>query len=247
MRSAPRAHVAPVLLPPPNITRTGAFSYAGRQLRARMILRAWIGPLCFIGVLTGCTEKLSTEGAGLLDAVIFVADDIEDHAKEDSWPEPRRRQVIGRTIEYSRRGSNEGAAFNEDKNKKIRDSSFIRYVERISSPEPCVFVRDSSIEFSKGDSRTDFSAYTLPNRLTAYTLNLAEAYTFELSFESGAVDITAQGPSVACSGWGFCENYWNRGFYAGEDEDRADRKPVGVLRLERAIDLIKKACPGKAS
>ena len=108
-------------------------------------------------------------------------------------------------------------------------------------------MRDSSIEFLKGDSQIDFSAHTLPNRLTAYTLNLAEAYSFELSFEGGAVDITAQGPSVACSAWGSCENYWNRGFYTGEDEDRADRKPVGVLRLERAIALIKKVCPGKAS
>jgi hypothetical protein len=110
-----------------------------------------------------------------------------------------------------------------------------------------VFLRDSSIEFSKGDSETDFSAYTTPNRLTAYTLNLTEAYSFELSFESGAVDITVQGPGVACTGWGFCENYWNRGFYTGEDENRADRKPGEVLRLERAIALIKKACPGKAS
>jgi hypothetical protein len=212
-----------------------------------MMLRAWIGPLCCIAALTGCTEKLSIEGAELLDAVIFVADDIEDHVQEDPWPEPWTRQVVGRTVEYSRRGRNEGAVSNEDDNKKLRDSSFIRYVERISSPEPCVFVRDSSIEFSKGDSQTDFSSYTMPNRPTAYTLNLAEAYSFELSFESGAVDITAQGPGVACSGRGFCENYWNRGFYTGEDEDRADRKPVGVLRLERAITVIKKACPGKAS
>jgi hypothetical protein len=210
------------------------------------MLRRCIGLLCCIGALTGCTEKLSKEGADLLDA-IFVSDDIEDHPKEGTWLEPWTRQVLGWTIEYSRRGRNNIGSSNEDENKNIRDSSFIRYVERISSPEPCVFLRDSSIEFSKGDSQTDFSAYTMRNRLTAYTLNLAEAYSFELSFESGAVDITAQGPSVACSGWGFCENYWNRGFYAGEDEDRTDGKPVGVLRLERAIALIKKACPGKTS
>ena len=211
------------------------------------MLCRWIGLLCCIGALTGCTEKLSKEGTDLLEAIIFVSDDIEDHAKDGSWPEPWTRQVLGRTIEYSRRGRNDLGLFNDDENRKIRDSSFIRYVERISSPEPCVFLRDSSIEFSKGDSQTDFSAYTMPNRLTAYTLNLAEAYSFELSFESGAVDVTVQGPSVACSGWGFCENYWNRGFYAGEDEDRVDRKPVGVFGLERAIALIKKACPGKAS
>jgi hypothetical protein len=167
--------------------------------------------------------------------------------KEDTWPEPWTRQVVGRTVEYSRRGRNEGAVSNEDDNKKLRDSSFVRFVEKISSPEPCVFVRDSSIDFSKGDSQIDFSAYTMPSRLTPCALNLAEAYSFELSFESGPVDITAQGPGVACSAWGFCENYWNRGFYTGEAEDRADRKPVGVLRLERAITLIKKACRGKAS
>jgi hypothetical protein len=211
------------------------------------MFRRWIGLLCCIGALTGCAEKLSKEGADLLDAIIFVSDDIEDHAKEGTWPEPWTRQVLGRTIEYSRRRRNDIRLSNDDENNKIRDSSFIRYVEKISSPGPCVFLRDSSIEFSKGDSQTDFSAYTMGNRLTAYTLNLAEAYSFEMSFESGAVDVTAQGPSVACSGWGFCENYWNRGFYAGEDEDRADGKPVGVLRLERAIVLIKKACPGRAS
>ena len=213
-----------------------------RATVAATVLKPWIRLLCCAAALTGCTEKLSKEGADLLDAMIFVADDIENHAKEDGWPEPWRRQVLGRTIEYSRRGRTDGAVSNEDGN-----SSFIRYVERISSPETCVFVRASSIEFLNGDSQTDFSVYTLRNRLTAYTLNLAEAYSFELSFESGAVDITAQGPSVACSAWGFCENYWNRGFYTGEDEDRADRKPVGVLRLERAIALIKKVCPAKAS
>jgi hypothetical protein len=30
----------------PIITRTGAFSCAGRQLHVRMLLAAWIGPLC---------------------------------------------------------------------------------------------------------------------------------------------------------------------------------------------------------
>jgi hypothetical protein len=211
------------------------------------MLHRWIGLLCGIGAIAGCTEKLSTEEAELLDAMIFVSDDIEDLAREGSWPEPWSRQVLGRTIEYSRRGRNDIGSSNEDEKKKNRDSLFIRYVERINSPEPCVFLRASSIEFSKGDRETDYSTDSMPNRLTAYTLNLAQAYSFELSFESGAIDITAQGPSVACSGWGFCENYWNRGFYAGEDEDRADRKPVGVLRLERAIALIKKACPGRAS
>src|SRR5579864_727058 len=141
------------------------------------MLCRWIGLLSCIGALTGCTEKLSKEGTDLLDAIIFVSDDIEDHAKEDSWPEPWTRQVLGRTIEYTRRGRNDISSSNEDENKKIRNSSFIRYVERISSPEPCVFLRDSFIEFSKGNSQTDFSTYTMRNRLTAFTLNLAESYS----------------------------------------------------------------------
>jgi hypothetical protein len=151
---------------------------AREDLGIGQILRRWITPLCCVGALTACAEKLSIKAADLLDAMIFVSDDIEDHTKEDTWPEPWRRQIIGRTIEYSRRGRSNIELSDEDENKKIRDSSFIRYVETISSPGPCVFLRDSAIEFSKGDSQTDFSAYTKPNRLTAYTLNLARLTAF---------------------------------------------------------------------
>jgi hypothetical protein len=117
------------------------------------MIRWWIEPLCCVGALTACTEKLSMEEADLLDAMIFVSDDIEDHTKEDIWPEPWRRQIVGRTIEYSRRARNNIGSSDEAENKKIRDSLFIRYVETISSPEPCVFLRDSSMSSRRATAR----------------------------------------------------------------------------------------------
>lgn len=209
---------------------------------------AWLRAMCCVGALSACSEqpaKLSKEEIELLDAVTFALTGIEDNTKEKYGLTPWIREVVGRNIEFGLISKNGIGTSDDETNKIIRKSSYVRYVQRISSPEPCVFRREDLTQFSKGDSQEDFAAYSMRNDLDPSTFNLANAYRFELEFDFGQGNISLRGPAVVCWRWGSCENYWNKMFDAGYDWDRADHKPLSVLRRERAIALIKKTCPGK--
>jgi hypothetical protein len=101
------------------------------------------------------------------------------------------------------------------------------------------------IEFSKGDSKQEFSAYTMQQGTT--TFFLLNAYHFDMEFARRDVlglkmdpHVLIQGPRVTCSGPDYCENSWDDFF-----ESNRDRQKKSAPRRQRAIELIKKACPGK--
>ena len=205
----------------------------------------WIGVFGSLA-LTACFNeppKLTKDEAQLLDAMMFVLEGKEDNTKDDYGLTPWRREVIGTVVELSKLGKNGIGTSDAAEQAKIKDSAYIRYVETISSPEQCVFRRESSIEFSKGKSETDFSAHTMQHETQVFSL--ANAHTFELLFDHGISNIHLEGPAVMCSGWGYCSNSFDKQFITAMDWDRDDRKSQEVLRRERAIELIKKSCPGK--
>jgi hypothetical protein len=209
---------------------------------------ARFGVLCCVGVLAACSEqppKLSKEEIELLDAVTFALTGIENNTKESYGLTPWIRQVAGRTVEFGLIGKNGIGTSDDETNKVIMNSSYVRYVQRVSSPEHCVFRREHLTEFSKGNSREDFTAYSMHDDLEPFTFNLANAYRFELEWFYGQATISMQGPGVVCWRWGSCENSWDQTLDVAIDRDRPDYKPLVVLRRERAIGLIKKTCPGK--
>jgi hypothetical protein len=97
------------------------------------------------------------------------------------------------------------------------------------------------MEFSKGNSQEEFTAYTSAKTVT---INLANAYNFEMEYEYPSASVFMQGPSVACTEGLWCENWWRNHIYA-EDDWNPREKPHSIRRRQGAIALIKKACPGK--
>jgi len=112
----------------------------------------WFMPLCCFATLAGCSDqvsKLSKEEAELLDAVMFVLDGREDNTDDQRGEGPCTRQVIGRSVEFSHIGKNGIGTSDDETNAKIRNSTFVRHVERISAPDTCVFRRWGVREFSR--------------------------------------------------------------------------------------------------
>jgi hypothetical protein len=121
---------------------------------------ARIGVLFGAAMLAACSDsasKLSNDEEQVLDAMMFLFSGIEDNTKDDWGLTPWRREVRGRSIEFSKLGKNGIFSSDEEENRKIRQSTYVRYLERISLKEPCVFHFEDITEFSKGESLEDFS------------------------------------------------------------------------------------------
>jgi hypothetical protein len=213
--------------------------------------RTWIGILCGAALLAACSDsatKLSKDEEQVLDAMMFLFSGIEDNTKDDTGLTPWRREVKGRSIEFSKLGKNGIGSSDEEENQKIRQSTYVRYLERISLKEPCVFHFEEITEFSKGDSQEDFSWHSFKNALnTDIIFNLANAHVFNLNVEdakSTKALIELAGPRVECTEYGFCENAWNS-FFSGMDLGRFHGGDFENNRRLRAVELIKKVCPGK--
>jgi hypothetical protein len=179
--------------------------------------------------------------------MMFLFSGIEDNAKDDYGLTPWRRDVKGRSIEFSMIGKNGIFSSDDEENRKLRQSTYVRYLERITLEEPCVFHFEEINEFSRGDSREDFSFNSSKNLLNTDIFNLASAHKFELNVEDGDLAravIEIEGPRAECDEYGYCENEWNssisgmsgRRFHGGAAENK---------RRLRAVELIKKMCPGK--
>jgi hypothetical protein len=170
---------------------------------------------------------------------------IEDNTNEGVGLTPWRRSAKARVVEYWKIGKNGIGSSDDETNKKIRGSAYVRYVYRLSNPEPCVFRFEDVTEFSKGDSQTDFSVHSSTNILNSHTFNFANAHKFEFVDDAWAHVIVLEGPRAVCSDeTGYCENKWTSEF-SGMPYTRFDVDKGSVVRRGRAIALIKKACPGK--
>jgi hypothetical protein len=195
-------------------------------------------------LLTGCEQELSKDKIDLLEAVMFAFNGIENNTQEKFRFQPWKRTIGGQTIEYVTFGNNSYGFSDANLNAKTKDSSFVRYTRKISSPETCVFYMQSVEEFSKGNSKEDFSAFAGGHEDDI--LHLMNAYRFEMIYdlEFHTSNVYLEGPAVVCDLKGSCQNaYMQTG--SPEDDRSSDEKPAKFARREKAVDLIKKACPGK--
>jgi len=204
--------------------------------RARAVLLS-----CAIALAACSEERLSNEKAQILDAVVFAFDNVEDGKQEKFRFQPWRREVAGQTITFWTVGGHDYGFSDDETNKLTKDSKFVRYTEKISSPENCVFRKESHAEFSKGDSTTDFSVYDMGQGTIIF--NLAKAYQFEIQYDPPSADVRVKGPGVVCGLDGSCANEWSKQIFP-EDYWSYNEKPPSVLRRDKAVELIKKVCPG---
>lgn len=180
------------------------------------VLRLGIA-ICIVLVLAGYSEsqpKLSIDEEKLLEAVMYLFTGLEDNLDEpDGKGMPWQRALNGRNLEYWRISKNGIYSSDDEENEKMRTSSYVRYVFRLNSPEPCVFSFADINGFSKGDSQEDFSALSTINMLNTQTFNLANAHTFVFEDDGyGTPYIRIVGPRAMCYGPNACENAWNSVF-----------------------------------
>jgi hypothetical protein len=199
-------------------------------------------------MLAGCfdsTPKLSQEEEKLLEAVTYLFTGLEDNLDDtDAKGMPWQRTVKGRNLEYWRVSKNGIYSSDDAENKKMRKSTYVRYIYRLTSPDPCVFSFSDITEFSQGDSQEDFSAMSSTNMLNTQTFNLANAHTFVFEDDGyGTPYIRIVGPRAMCYGPNACENAWNSVF-SGLSLGRF-RNDERFERRQKAYAFVKKACPGK--
>lgn len=191
--------------------------------------------------LCGCSEELSKEEGELVDAFVFALDGFEENTLEKNTLQPWKRTVTGRTVEFATVRNNSIFFSSDELNAKTRPSKFIRLSETITPLERCIFKKVSKQDWSKGASNTEFGAYTTTGDLT---FNLNKAYRFEIVIEGPSADAHIEGPAVICGTDGACGNEWSKQIFP-EDYWSYDVRSPSVLRRDKAVELIKKACPGK--
>jgi hypothetical protein len=211
--------------------------------------------LMLVGLATAdCSEQprqqLSPEELELSGALMFVLEGVENNGIAKYRFGPWKRQVVGRDIEYVSMGNNSVHSSDEEWNAKTRDSKFIKYTHKISPQDRCVFRRSSVQAWSKGDRKEDFTAlveggdWVDPNSFE--TIYLMNAYRFDITWDADSYpegDVALEGPGVVCKD-NECGNEWGLLFHP-DDVIGSKEIPVSVVRRRKALELVKKACPGK--
>jgi hypothetical protein len=173
-------------------------------------------PIALI-LLTGCNAELPKEKVELFAAVALITWGMEEGNNKFS-AERVDRKVSSDTVEYV-----------------IPPSKFDGMSLYVRSPRECVF--DITTTPPKGQPRG-----------MSQTINFNKATSFELEFmdrqEMSFPMVSVEGPQVYCERDN-CQD--EKGFLVLEfrgDMD-ADARRALALRRMRAIDYIKKSCPGK--
>jgi hypothetical protein len=196
------------------------------NLRIRNILLLGLASLVF-----GCEGRLTSDEAGLLDAVVFVTGGQQEGAMPQGFETHWRRAVQGREIEYQSIGQNAGFG---EANDPHRDSRNVRIGVRITSPQKCLFKTVVTTAYSKGASKESFN--TAANEVTTLDLNKVHRLDIE----------TGDSPSVVIEGkaWLCKEGRCQDSATIGISAPRQDELARAIESKRRAIDFIKKACPG---
>ncbi len=210
----------------------------------------WLS-LCL--ALAGCFDaspKMSKEDEELFNAVMDAFTGIEDNTKDSYGLTPWKKEPTANGFRFTKIGKNGIGSSDEEFNKKIRQSKYVRYVYSLTSKERCVFRFEDFNEFSKDDSDSEFARIEGDgnNILNSGTFNFANAHKFEFVDNGlGTYIIALEGPKVMCQQemGDYCENKWNNGI-SGMAHNRFDGGKESTDRRRRAIEAIKKACPGKA-
>ena len=114
---------------------------------------------------------MSSNEAGLLDAVAFIIGGQQEGAIPQGFETHWRRTVHGREIKYQSIGPYVGFG---QANDQHRDSGHVRIGVTITSPTKCVFKMVVTTEYSKGANRESFGK-SLPWISTRFTGSISTA------------------------------------------------------------------------
>ena len=188
-------------------------------------------PLALASLVFGCGGQLSSDEAGLMDAVAFVTGGQQEGAMPQGFETRWRRTVRGREIEYQSVGSN--ANFGQA-NDPHRDSRYVRIGVTITSPKKCVFKTVVTTEYSKGESKGSFGDATSE----VATLDFNKVRRFDIE-DGDSPNVVIEGAGWMCK-QGACQDIVKIGISAPRQEALART----IESKRHAIDFIKKACPG---
>ena len=188
-------------------------------------------PLALASLVFGCGGQLSSDEAGLMDAVAFVTGGQQEGAMPQGFETRWRRTVRGREIEYQSVGSN--ANFGQA-NDPHRDSRYVRIGVTITSPKKCAFKTVVTTEYSKGESKGSFGDATSE----VATLDFNKVRRFDIE-EGDSPNVVIEGAGWMCK-QGACQDIVKIGISAPRQEALART----IESKRHAIDFIKKACPG---
>jgi hypothetical protein len=197
----------------------------GKNLKIQNILLLGLASL-----VVGCGGQLTSDEAGLLDAVVFVMGGQEEgiipHGFETRW----RRTVRGKEIEYQSTGPYPGF---DEANDPHHESRYVRVGLNITSPQKCVFKTVVSTAYSKGASNGSFNTAVSETAV----LDLNKAYRLEIE-RSDFPSVVIEGAGLMCKA-GKCQD----DFKAGILSSRQDELARMIETKQRAIDFIRRACP----
>lgn len=196
------------------------------HLKTRNILLLGLASL-----ICGCEARLTSDEAGLLDAVAFIIGGQEDGALPQGFETRWRRTVEGRQIQYESIRQNAGFG---DANDPHRQSRHIKVGVSISSPQKCVFKTVVSTAYSRGTSKESFE--TPSNEASTLDFNKVQQVTIE---EGDHPSIVIEGKAWLCRD-GKCQDHTTIGI----SPPRQDELPRMIQSKRHAIDFIKKTCPG---
>ena len=187
-------------------------------------------PLALASLVFGCGGQLSSDEAGLLDAVAFVTGGQQEGAIPQGFETRWRRTVHERKIEYQSIGPNAGFG---QANDPHRDSRHVRIGVNITSPTKCVFKMVVTTEYSRGASKESFGDATSE----VATLDFNKVRRFDIE-DGDSPNVVIEGTGWMCKQGG-CQDIVKIGISAPRQEEAR-----AIESKRHAIDFIKKACPG---
>ena len=169
---------------------------------------------------------MSSNEAGLLDAVAFLTGGQQEGAIPQGFETHWRRTVHGREIKYQSIGPYVGFG---QANDQHRDSGHVRIGVTVTSPTKCVFKRVVTTEYSRGANRESFGDATSE----VATLDFNKVRRFDI--EDGD-SVVIEGSAWMCKQGG-CQDIVKIGISAPRQEEAR-----AIESKRHAIDFIKKAC-----
>jgi hypothetical protein len=196
-----------------------------RNLKIQTIL-----PLALASLVFGCGGQMSSNEAGLLDAVAFLTGGQQEGAIPQGFETHWRRTVHGREIKYQSIGPYVGFG---QANDQHRDSRHVRIGVTITSPTKCVFNTVVTTEYSRGANRESFGDATSE----VATLDFNKVRRFDIE-DGDSPNVVIEGTGWMCKQGG-CQDIVKIGISAPRQEEAR-----AIESKRHAIDFIKKACPG---
>ncbi len=173
---------------------------------------------------------LSGADASLIDAVAFVLFGLEE-GSDPGRGMPLKRTVKSDQIEYVQQ-------FKHPDPSKASDPKIYSISVNIASPTACTFTAENAMDLP-GDMAPPGKASTKSiAKIDLNTVTRFDTHTFKLDPSLSMASIQLEGYRV------YCENdvCKDKTTFSRRGEDA---KEPAMTRVSRAIDFIKKTCPGK--